>query len=142
MRFEGRVFKEGRYWAIEVPVLGVVTQGRTKKEAIEMIADAIESLVNKDGFKAQVFSAKGEYFEVGADDQPALTALLLRRQRVLSGLSLADVAKRLGATSLNTYARYEQGRTVPTIAQFSKLLAAVTSNSDFVLSTSRHGKPA
>ena len=140
MRFEGRVFKQGRYWAIEVPVLGLVTQGRTKKDALAMIADAIESLVNRERFRVEVFPGKGEAFEVGSQDQPALTALLLRRQRVLSGLSLAEVAKRLGASSLNAYARYEQGRTHPTLAQFSKLLAAVSPGGDFVLSASRRAR--
>ena len=45
MRFAGRVNRD--YWAIEVPILTVVSQGRTKKEAFEMIADAIETLVHK-----------------------------------------------------------------------------------------------
>ena len=39
MRFAGHILKVGRTWAIEVPILGVVTQGRTKKEAFAMIAD-------------------------------------------------------------------------------------------------------
>jgi len=64
MRFGGRIFKVDRYWAVEVPVFGVVTQGRTKKEAYEMIADAVESLVNKEGFKVEVYPGEGEYFEV------------------------------------------------------------------------------
>ena len=101
MRFAGQVFKSGKYWAIEVPILSVVTQGRTKREAFEMIADAIETLVNKPGFKVQVFPGKGEYFEVGASDEAALTAFLLRRARIKSGLTLAEVARRLGSTSLN-----------------------------------------
>ena len=50
MRFVGKVFKAGKYWAIEIPILDIATQGRTKKEAYEMIADAVESLVNKKGF--------------------------------------------------------------------------------------------
>jgi len=41
MRFAGRVFRVGRMWAIEVPILGVATQGRTKKESFTMIADAM-----------------------------------------------------------------------------------------------------
>ena len=45
MRFAGRVNRD--YWAIEVPILTVVSQGRTKKEAFEIIADAIEKLVHK-----------------------------------------------------------------------------------------------
>lgn len=64
MRFEGNVHREGRYWAIEVPVLAVCTQGRTRKEAYEMLTDAIEELVNKPGFRVAVFPGKDGYFEV------------------------------------------------------------------------------
>lgn len=137
MRFVGRVFKSGRYWAIEVPILGVTTQGRTRKEAFLMIADAVETLINKPGFKLIVFPGKVEYFEVGANDEAALTAFLLRRARIRSGLSLSEVSKRLGASSLNTYARYEQGRSVPTVPKLTALLAAVASQKDFVFTESR-----
>jgi len=137
MRLEGRVFKVGKSWAIEVPILGVVTQGKTKREAYEMIADAIESLVNKKDFKVQVHTSRGEYFEIQANDNAALIAFLLRRQRIKNGLSLQQVAKLLGARSNNSYARYEQGSSVPSMEKFSDLLAAVSSNSDFVLSKSR-----
>ncbi len=138
MRFSGRMIKSGRYWAIEVPILGVFTQGRTKKEALEMIADAIESLVNKEGFKVEVYPGKGEYFEVYSQDLPAMIAFLLRRQRVRHGLSLAEVAHRLGSKSQNTYARYEQGKSVPTIEKFSQLLSAVSPERDFILAESRN----
>ncbi len=137
MRYSGRLFKVGRKWAIEVPVLGVTTQGRTRREALEMIADAIEALVNKPGFSVAVHPGDGEYFEVGSEDQATLAAFLLRRQRLKHGLSLAEVAKRLGAKSLNSYARYEQGRSVPSIEKLSQLLSAVSPGRDFVLSESR-----
>jgi predicted RNase H-like HicB family nuclease len=133
MRFGGRIIKSGRYWAIEVPILGVVTQGRTKKEAYEMIADAIESLVNKEGFKVEVYPGKGEYFEVYSQDLAVMIAFLLRRQRLRHGISLAEVAGRLGSKSLNMYARYEQGKSVPTVEKFNQLLSAVSPERDFVL---------
>jgi hypothetical protein len=117
--------------------LTVVSQGRTKKEAFDMIADAIETLVNKPDFKIHLFPGKGEYFEVGASDESTLTAFLLRRERIKSGLSLAEVARKLGLKSLNTYARYEQGRTVPTVPKLSQLLSAVASRKDFVLTESQ-----
>ena len=132
MRFAGRVFKEGKFWAIEVPILGIVTQGRTKKDAFEMIADAIEALVNKPEFKIDVFPGKGEYFEIGSVDQGILIAFLLRRQRAKRGLSLSDVTKILGAKSQNTYARYEQGKSIPTVSKLNQLLTAVSTH-DFVL---------
>jgi hypothetical protein len=130
------VFKAGRHWAIEVPILGVVTQGRTRKEAFEMIADAIETLANKEGFRVEVFPGDGEYFEVGSSNLATLTALLLRRQRVKRGLTLSDVTRRMGAKSLNSYARYEQGHSVPSIERLSQLLAAVCQGGEFVLTES------
>jgi predicted RNase H-like HicB family nuclease len=137
MRFEGRVFKVGRHWAIEVPILRVVTQGRSKREAFEMIADAIEALVDQRGFEAIVFPGSGEYFEVGATGEAPLTALLLRRERQRAGLTLAQAAERLGSKSANAYARYEQGRAIPTVVKLSQLLAAVAPKGDFVLVESR-----
>ena len=133
MRFEGHVIKKGRYWAIEVPILHVWTQGRTKKEAYEMIADAVESLIDKKGFKAKVYPAKGGNFELAANDTATLVAFLLRRQRKKYGLSLKEVAKRLGASSHNAYARYEQGTSVPTVEMLFRLLAAVSQDNNFVL---------
>ena len=137
MRFEGRVFKVGHHWAVEVGILGVVSKGRTRSDALEMIADAVESLVNKKGFEVSIFAGSGEHFEIGAPDQAALTALLLRRTRLKAGLSLAEVSAKLGAKSLNAYARYEQGRTTPSVQKLSDLLSAVVPNRDFVLVESR-----
>lgn len=133
MRFAGRVFRVDRYWAVEVPILEVVTQGRTKKDAFQMIADAIESLANRPGFKLKVFPGAGEYFEVGSEDFATLTALLLRRARQRAGLTLSEVASRLGVASVNAYARYEQGRSIPTVQKLSQLFAAVSSQRDFVV---------
>lgn len=137
MRFVGKVFKAGKYWVIEIPILDIATQGRTKKEAYEMIADAVESLVNKEGFMVRVFKSKGKVFEMGASDQGALTALLLKRMRQRAGLSLEEVAARLGSKSPNSYARYEQGRSVPSVEKFAELFSAVAPNREFVIMESR-----
>ena len=133
MRFSGHVFKTGKFWAIEVPILGIATQGTTKKNAYEMIADAIETLVNRDGFRLDVFPGRSGTFEIGSSDVAALTAFLLKRQRIKQGLTLAEVAKRMGAKSHNAYARYEQGQSIPTIEKFTQLLTALSPDSDFVL---------
>lgn len=137
MRLAGHVFKSGKYWSIEVPILGIVTQGHSKKDSFTMIADAIESLVNKKNFKVDVYPGKKSYFEITSKNIAALTAFLLRRQREKHGLTLVEVSKRLGAKSHNTYARYEQGRSVPTIEKFSILLSVLSENNDFVLTESQ-----
>ena len=137
MRFRGRVFRSGKFWAIEIPMLDIVTQGRTRKEAYEMIADAVECLVNRKGFKVRVFKLSGGEFEVSGSNQGALSALLLRRARQRAGLSLEEVAARLGSKSPNTYARYEQGRSVPSIEKLTQLYSAVAKSGGFVIMESR-----
>lgn len=113
-------------------MLDLMTQGRSRKKALAMIVDAIESLVDQKHFRAKMYRSEGEGIEVGSSDVALFTALLLRRQREAHGLSLADVAKRLGQTSRNAYARYEQGATIPTIDKLQTLLSIVTGR-DFVL---------
>lgn len=141
MRLEGRLLEVDGLWAVEVPILGVATQGHSRAEALEMIADAVEMLANRPGFRVSIHLGDREYFELGADDDRVLTALLLRRLRTRSGLSLTAVAARLGARSANAYARYEQGQSVPTVAKLGQLLAALSPGSDFVLRESSAGRP-
>jgi hypothetical protein len=114
MRFQGKIYKDGKFWLAEIPILEAMTQGHTRKEALEMVADMVETMANKKGFKAEVVLCSGGNFEVGSKDLKPLISLLLQRKRELSNLSLAQAAERLGASSRNAYARYEQGRSVPT----------------------------
>jgi hypothetical protein len=133
MRLYGRIYRDGKQWLAEIPLLDAMTQGRTRKEARAMVADLVESLIGRPGFKAHVYPAKGGEVEVGGSPARLLIALVLRRQREASGLSLAQVARRMGARSRNTYARYEQGVSVPTIEKLNELLKVVTSGRDVVL---------
>ena len=128
MMLRGRIFKDsdtGKWWAAEAPTVGVYTQGTSRKDAFEMLADAVESGVNRKGFKVTVSEAGGEDVVIEASDPAALALYVLKVQRSHHGLSLADVAEKLGANSRNAYARYEQGGTVPTITKFVELLAVV-----------------
>ena len=136
MRFHGCVYKDGKFWLAEVPLLDAMTQGRTRKEALAMVADLLETLADRPGFSVQVYPGKHEEFEVSAVDTRGLMSLLLRRQRERSGLSLAEAAVRLGAKSRNAYARYERGTSMPTLDKLTKLLQAVAPDQDFVLQQS------
>lgn len=138
MRFEGRVWKDGRFWLVEIPVLDAMTQGRTKKEAFEMAADLVESLVDVKGFAVEVHPIQGDHFELSSNDLRLMLALMLKRQRQHHGLSLAQVARKLKASSRNSYARYEQGRAMPTVEKLAELLSAV-SDTDFVIRLSGAG---
>jgi hypothetical protein len=133
MRFEGSLTRDARFWLAEIPLLDAMTQGRSRKEGFEMIADWMETMVNREGFRAQVHPLGGNNFELSGSDAAAMMALLLRRRREASGASLRDVATRLGASSRNAYARYERGDAVPTVEKLDQLLKAAAPGEDFVI---------
>lgn len=127
MRLEGRIRKSrtSKYWLAEVRDLDLVTQGKSRKNAATMLQDAIELLVNQDGFQIGIAIAKGGLCTIGSNDDARLIALMLRRLRAREGLSVRDVAERLRSKSPNAYAQYETGRVAPSIDTLSKLLTAL-----------------
>jgi len=133
MRFEGKVARDGRFWLAEIPLLDAATQGRTRAEALEMIGDWLETMIERKGFHAKVFSTGKNSFEVSGNNAAAMIAMLLRRRREASGSSLREVASRLGASSRNAYARYERGDAVPTLDKLDALLKAASPEADFVI---------
>lgn len=137
MRFEGKLRRDGKWWLAEIPLLDGLTQGRSRKEALEMIADWVETMVNRRGFRAEVHPRGKLEFELSGNSAAALTALLLRRRREAAGASLRDIASRLGASSRNAYARYERGEAVPSLEKLDQLLKAAAPGHDFVIRDSR-----
>jgi predicted RNase H-like HicB family nuclease len=142
MRFQGKLYKDGKWWLAEVPIFAAMTQGRTRREALAMIVDWFETLIALPEFSVTVYEGKRGEFEISSPDTKAMVCLLLQRQRQSSGLSLAGAAARLGAKSRNAYARYEQGASVPTVEKLDQLLQAVSGGRDFVLLPSAVGERA
>ena len=136
MRFSGKVFKDGNFWLAEIPILDIMTQGHTQKESYDMALDVIKSMINKDGFELEIYKGKNGNFEIASPDSKSLISLLLQRKREISGLSLSQVAARLGVSSRNSYARYEKGESMPTIGKLSELLKAVNPDVDIVINDS------
>ena len=132
MRLEGRIWKDGKHWLVEVPALDAMTQGRTRRDACTMLADLVETMADRPEFEARVYPGSGDRLELESNDPRLLVALLLRRQREKRGVTLAEAARRLGQKSRNAYARYEQGRSIPTVEKLEELLAAVAPGQSFV----------
>ncbi len=125
MRIEGTLSRDGKFWLADIPVLDAATQGRTRKEALRMVADLVETLADSEGFSVVVHTgAAPDVFNVSSSDDAVMVALVLRRQRQRAGLSLAGAAERLGMTSRNAYARYERGEASPTVNKLSELFRA------------------
>lgn len=84
-KITGRVYKDGKFWLIEIPLLDAMTQGHTRKEALEMAQDLLETLVNDPTVKIKIATwHKTEYFEVSSDSIK-FSVLILRRSKSRRG---------------------------------------------------------
>ncbi len=137
MWIEGKVFKpaKGRHWAAEVPPLDVYTQGTSKKDAMFMLKDAIELLADDLGIdlEIEVKPAKENRVFIGSSNVKLLIAFLLRRQRQKNKLTVIEVTTRMGARSKTAYARYEQGKSEPSLSKLQTLLSAINPDSKTVI---------
>lgn len=139
----GKIAKEsGPWWSAEVDLIGAYTQGRSRKDAAAMLVDLVETMLEREGVRVTVTEVGlvgGNAYEVLVEcSEPALLAArVLRYQREVHGMSIADVARKLGALSRNAYASYEQGRTEPTLAKFRELLAVVAPDAAMFIGSKR-----
>ncbi len=132
MEFEGKVWKEGKFWLVEVPSLNLMTQGKSRKDALKMIKDATFGLLEcyfksemGRNFDVLVLDYKKDRFGITSTDNKLLLALSLRRQREMTGTTVRETAHRLKSKSPNSYAQYEKGKTKISLEQYEKLMRAV-----------------
>lgn len=130
MELEGKVWKDGKFWLIEVQSLDVMTQGKTRKEALLMLEDAIIGLINcyfkeelSEGFEIQINDYK-DVIGITSTNTKLLMAFSLKRQREISGSTIQEVAERLGSKSPNSYAQYEKGKIRISLDKYEQLLEA------------------
>jgi len=133
MELEGKVWKDPdhSYWLVEFSFLDVMTQGKTRKEALEMIKDAVMELLRDSygdlldkQFRLTVNLYEDGIIGMGASNDKLLFALGLKRQRLRSGSTIREVSKRLKSKSPNAYARYERAQARPSIEKYAELLHA------------------
>jgi len=130
MELQGKIWKNKNHWLVEVPSLDMMTQGKTRKEALFMIKDAIMNYMiyyfesEIEGFDLVIIDYKKSVIGITANNNKLLLALSLRKQREQSGSTVREAAERLGSNSPNSYAQYEKGRTRISLDQYEKLLFA------------------
>ena len=111
MEMEGKIWKDGKFWLVEIPALDAVTQGKTRKEALAMTKDLVfemarsyfEDEIDKN-FSITVIDYKKNIVGITASDNRLFLALSLRRQREKSGSTVREASERLGSKSPNAYA--------------------------------------
>ncbi len=80
MRFGGTIYQSRQGWSAEIPLLKAMTQGQTREDALDIMANFLETLVNRPGFSVEVAPGHGDYFEVSSTDVRGMVSLLLRSE--------------------------------------------------------------
>lgn len=125
MRIEGRIWKEGKFWLVEIPALDLMTQGLSKAEAYRIAGTVVEDVVGKRGFNVTVHKVGADGFVLEPNDSGEMIALLLRRQRMKKGISVREASRLMGSKSPNAWGAYEQGKCAPTLDQLERMIRAL-----------------
>lgn len=97
---KGRIFKvdKSRWWVAESESLDVITQGKSHKDAIFILKDAIKLLATeyKLNLSVRIVPGKGDAVCIGTDDTKAMLTFLAHRQRqkdrrLLNGMNIKDI---------------------------------------------------
>ena len=135
MKIEGKLEKKPneRIWGVSIPEIGIFTQGKSKSDAYKMAKEAIELVIELNDFEVSIEPSSNNNFFIIPNNIGPILAMILRQKRIDSGLSIRDVANRMGQSSPNSYGRYESGKSIPTIEKFDELLKAIDSNLSSIL---------
>ena len=133
MRIEGHLWKEGRFWIVEIPALDLMTQGLSKTEAYRVAGTVVEDVVGKDEFKVTVRKSGKDGFVLETNDSLEMISLLLRRQRMKKGISVREASHLMGSNSPNAWGAYEQGKRAPTLDQLERMIRVIDNNSQLVI---------
>ena len=124
MEFKPTIRRSKKFWLAEIREIDAATQGISKKEVELMAQDLLKGMID-------AYFEKDVEIKMRKDDkdQLVLTApdeyaipLILRRLRIANQITIEEITHACGFKSKNAYAQYEQGRRMPGIQQFSRLL--------------------
>lgn len=125
MKLTGNVWKEGRFWIVHVPALHLDTQGFTRKEALKMAEDWVQSALNDPHFKVDITVTGKSELVMGFNDPKPILALMIERTRSASGLTYAEVANKLDLKSRSNIKSLTNGKHDPGFTKILKLLEAM-----------------
>jgi predicted RNase H-like HicB family nuclease len=138
LAFEGILKKPQRkekYWGVGVPLLEIYSQGKSQKDALAMIKDAVENAVSEKSFKVEVQMTGDDTFALSASDFGVLLAFMLKQKRIAKDLSFREVSEKLGSSSPNAYSRYEHRDSGMSLEKLLELVGAVSDDEYLLLKT-------
>ena len=123
--FEGKLIPpigKDKIWEVQIPSLGIFTEGTSRKDAYDMAKDAVETLIETD-LDILVDPVSEEKFMLLMNYCTEVVARVLKRSRANANMTITEVAKEMNSQYANAYAQYEQGKSLPSAEKFSEIIA-------------------
>lgn len=128
MLINGKIRKEDSFWIVEIPELNLLTESKNRQESLELILWLIEE---KYSFKKNNFHIehlKEGSFQLSSKDLDVMQSLILKGLRNKEGLTIQEVADRLGFKGRSSYFKYESGKRSMSFDQFNRIVSVITGN--------------
>jgi predicted RNase H-like HicB family nuclease len=126
MQISGKIAKHGKFWVVECPTLQADTQGRSRKEALEMMKDWIWTALDDTRFPVEIEMTGDEEFTLTFSDPRPILGLIVQRTRATAGMTLDEVGSRLGTGRGRSYVKtYETGKHDPRFMTAQALVNAM-----------------
>lgn len=131
MYIEAKIIRDGKFRVIHFPSLEISTQALKDAEIATMAISLLNDTMDID-LGLSVVSQGPESIRLHATDTRGFLALVISCRRQALGMTQSQLAAKIGAKSATAVARYEQGKTSPSLEVLEKLLAAVGAEIDFL----------
>lgn len=139
MQILGNLWKDGKFWVIECPTLDVSTQSDTKKGALQMMVDLVQTMVGDRKYNVSIRTMAKDGFAMTFKNPTPIIAAIIARSRSSSKATLTEIAKAIGSKSPNAVYQYETGKHDPGMEKLNQLLNAM--GFDIVISVVKPSKP-
>jgi len=128
MRIEGKVWKDGKFWVVALPVLEFSTQALKASDVEVMMVDAVRSAMEEPRLRVKFMKNDQDSWSLEFADAKDFVTFFLKQLRLQQGLSVEEVSRKLGYKSRASYFQYEAGRREPSIGQFETIVKAMSQN--------------
>jgi methylmalonyl-CoA mutase N-terminal domain/subunit len=100
MQILGKIWKEGKLWVIECPTLDASTQASAKKEALAMMVDLVQTMVNDAQYDVSICAVGKEGFSMTFKNPTPIIAAIIARSKSSSRLYETSVSAAQGLSMI------------------------------------------
>lgn len=140
MKIQGMILKDEKtsFWSIEIPFLCIHTQGKSRKDALEMAQDAVYELIDKKSKVSIEDLPSTDFFYISAEIPLKLIAAGIKQRK---GNSYRGAAKKIGSTSPNAIKQYTTGSISPSLDTLESLIQKLeNADTEIVITTTTRKK--